>query len=44
MDEENKMLQNHFTQPELDASDRKAIDNCAVEVVRCDFIVMALHQ
>ena len=43
----NKELQVHFTQlsnPELDASDRKAIGTCAAEGVRRGFTVMVLHQ
>ena len=47
MIEVNKELQVHFTQlsnPELDASDRKAIGTCAAEGVRRGFTVMVLHQ
>ena len=47
MIEVNKELQVHFTQlsnPELDASDRKAIGTCAAEGVRRGFTVLVLHQ
>ena len=47
MVEVNKELQVHFTHlsnPELDASDRKAIGTCAAEGVRRGFTVMVLHQ
>ena len=47
MIEVNKELQVHFTQlsnPELDASNRKAIGTCAAEGVRRGFTVMVLHQ
>ena len=47
MIEVNKELQVHFTQlsnPELDASDRKAIGTCAAEGVRRGLTLIALHQ
>ena len=47
MDEVNKELETHFTylsNPELDASDRKAIGTYAAEGVRRGFTVMVLHQ
>ena len=47
MIEVNKELQVHFTQlsnPELDASNRKAIGTCAAEGVRRGLTLIALHQ
>ena len=47
MIEVNKVLQVHFTHlsnPELDASDRKAIGTCAAEGVRRGLTLIALHQ
>ena len=47
MTEVNKELETHFTHlsnPELDASDRKAIGIHAAEGVRRGFTVMLLHQ
>ena len=47
MIEVNRELETHFTHlsnPELDASDRKAIGTCAAEGVRRGLILIALHQ
>ena len=47
MTEVNKELQVHFqhlSNPELDASDRKAIGTCAAEGVRRGLTLVALHQ
>ena len=47
MIEVNREPQTHFTHlsnPELDASDRKAIGTCAAEGVRRGLTLIALHQ
>ena len=47
MIEVNRELGTHFTHlsnPELDASDRKAIGTCAAEGVRRALTLVALHQ
>ena len=47
MIEVNRELETHFTplsNPELDASDRKAIGTCAAEGVRRGLTLIALHQ
>ena len=47
MTEVNRELETHFTHlsnPELDASDRKAIGPCAAEGVRRSLTLIALHQ